>query len=273
MDQETVERVLQQQKSARQVFETSPQTFNSYSMLSHTYTTKRQHMDIIRAFIAINHNGGYIVKFKNETGNGWVYRTVKEPDLKQNILNSVITLTEPETQTTTDPDGNCTTITKNKINRIKPYKWIQDQTERAKFAQYYATRVYSKNDEVLSLYRLPPTEYEPELVREFIEFYESRVFNIRSLHEELASHAHRFRNPEVFIEKCFIHYSAEGNTGKSLLSAALALMYKTDAASFANVAIVPNQLENDRFNNYSKSRCCMLRRPKPQIISGIIWMP
>jgi hypothetical protein len=96
-----------------------------------------------------------------------------------------------------------------------------------------------------------PTEYKPELIQEFISLMESRSINTRSLHEELSSHAYRFRNPEAFIVKCFIHYSATGNTGKSFLAAALGAMYQTQGHSFANTAVVPKQLEEDQFNNWT----------------------
>jgi hypothetical protein len=117
------------------------------------------------------------------------------------------------------------------------------------FAKYRGVNLFSENPEILSMYRgIPETDYDKQLIVDFIEFMESRVISKQALHDELSAHAYRFRHPSEFIEKFFIRYEKDGNAGKSFFAACLASMYNTEACNFANVAVTPKQLESDQFD-------------------------
>jgi hypothetical protein len=100
-------------------------------------------------------------------------------------------------------------------------------------------KLFGSNPKYLNLFRPPCGKYIEGLAEKVISFFESRVKNPTALRELLSSHAYRFRHPNAFIEKCFIHFSKSGNTGKSLLAAILGLMY----GKYANTAAQQQQLE------------------------------
>ena len=88
---------------------------------------------------------------------------------------------------------------------------------------------------------------------EFIEFMRSRVENTESFNELIDSHAYRFRNPDVTIEKFFINYGEFGGEGKTLLNSALAKVY----TNMANVGVTQEQIERDQFNAWM-ARCLFI---------------
>lgn len=124
-------------------------------------------------------------------------------------------------------------------------KFIKEN--ESEFSIFDEVAIMGSNPRCLNLYRPPAGEYLEGIPEKIISFFESRVYNPIALHEELSSHAYRFRHPDSFIEKCFIHYSPNyGNTGKSLLAAILGFMYP----NFANVAVQQQQLTS-RFTGWA----------------------
>jgi hypothetical protein len=84
------------------------------------------------------------------------------------------------------------------------------------------------------------------MIEDWIAFMKTCVINEAGLLEELYSHAWRLRNPEDFISKFFIHYSKEGNTGKSFFVSCLASIY----GQLSNIGATPYQLSGDKFNSW-----------------------
>ena len=209
-------------------------TFNKYLANYHKFTTKYQHMNALSKCIAVNNDGGGYIR-KSVDGDNIVYQLISCALMKKEFNKKIVL-------PTTEKEKEKMKEQKKKVQDFKEYKLfnvIQDAEAEGKLMQFNGMSLTPSNSTVLWQYRPPTgTNYNKELIEEWIEFMRSRVIHERPLMEELYSHAYRFRNPAAFNEKFFVHYEAKGNSGKSFLAGCLALLYPR----LANVGTTPDQI-------------------------------
>lgn len=192
----------------------------------------------------------YVIKaYKN---NDVVYRTISATDLKTNYLNMV--------HSVTDKDGKSKSYPV--FNIVIDADYISNH-----MAKYHGVDILTNAPNVLSLYRPPMIDEDRidiPLIEHFIKYFEGRVYNLESLHEEFSAHAYRIRHPNVKIVKMFFHHAEEGGLGKSLLMSGFDTLYpglsmigvKSREASsdfagwmtqYLNIGF--EELENDEYRN------------------------
>ena len=216
-------------------FLASSYTIDNYKreVMTGTSITLAEHAEKIRSCIA-NSTLGYIVK-RDDPVVGFKYIEMIERDLK-NILSFNVPFKKEEKKI--DPNGN-EYVSKASIS----YKNVVDVIKNAETMppdmKYYNNLVMvSHSSDDLSLYIPPQGAVDVALARGLVDFMRSRIKNPRAFDELISSHAYRLRHPDAWIEKCFIHFSVEGNTGKSFLAAMLGSLYP----KLANVAVKHSQL-------------------------------
>lgn len=200
----------------RKFFTDNSESLNEYQENNTSLTTFEEHKEAIQQCVART-VGGFIIKTKTE--NDVEYKQIKRAGANDYLGFQISYQEGKKLKSTT-----C----------LKLVKEIESE-----LAFFDGMKIMGSNERFLNLFRPPCGQYITGLPEKIIKFFEKRVENPVALHECLSSHAYRFRYPNTFIEKCFIHYSPTGNTGKSLLAAILGLMYP----KFANVAVQQQQLE------------------------------
>jgi hypothetical protein len=200
----------------RKFFINNSESLNDYQECNVLFDTFEEHLEAIQKCIART-VGGFIIKMK--TDNDVEYKQIKRSNANDYLGFTITYMEKRKSKVTT-----C----------LKFVKEIESE-----LVYFDGMRIMGSNKRFLNTYRPPCGKYIEGLPERIIEFFEKRIENKGALHECLSSHAYRFRYPSTFIEKCFIHYSPTGNTGKSLLAAILGLMYP----NFANVAAQQQQLE------------------------------
>ena len=220
--------ITEQQKKARHIFLTSDYTLDDYQLECATFTTKAKHEKKLAQCIAVL-RGAYIVKYSDKESR-CRFHQLKKADLQGGILDQFTWLGNGE--------------------QYKPISMsLQDSRFQSKLAHFSNVKMYSADDDVLSLFVPPsikPEELVIEKVEDFIKFYaETRILNPEAFYEELSAHAFRFRHPNTNISKVFIHYTEEPNTGKTLLSSVLGSMYPHFSASGASATLL-----SDTFNDW-----------------------
>ena len=215
-------------------FVSSNYTFNDYLKNYHKFTTKSQHIDALSKCIAANiEDGGYIRK--SADGRNVVYQLISCGKLKKEFNKKIIL-------PTTEKEKEKMREQKKKVQDFKEYKLVdivQDAETDGKLMQFDGMSLTPNSSSVLWQYRPPVgTNYNKELIEEWLAFMKSRVVHDKPLMEELYSHAARFRDPTIFNEKFFVHYEEGGNSGKSFLAGCLGEMYPR----LANVAATPDMI-------------------------------
>ena len=199
-------------------FETSTKTVDEYKERLSPDMTAQEHAMWLMETVAMT-TEGYIVR-RRRGENGCYLQETSEMNLKK-ILNFVIAL-ENEVITT---KGTTTTTTKQ-IKKYNIMSLITDITLRPEMKFYDGMELFTTDPHKLSRY-IPPThpDIDTSRAKNWIEFLRTLVHNPRAFDEEISSHAFRLRYSETFIEKCFVHHSKKGNTGKSTLAWTLSLLY------------------------------------------------
>lgn len=198
-------------------FETSTRTIDAYKESVNANMRADEHAEWIRETVAIT-TEGFIVRRRHN--NGFYLAELNENGLRT-ILNFTIAI---ETETvSTKGDTRTTTIN---IRKYKIMDLITDISMRPDMKFYDGMELFTSDPHKLSRY-VPPIypEIDTAWAKRWLEFLRSLVSNQRAFDEEISSHAFRLRYPETFIEKCFVHYSKKGNTGKTTLAWTLSLLY------------------------------------------------
>ena len=195
------------------VFRLSPMTLTDYLEQEPRFTTIEQHEQALRQCIARTVRG-FIVKYRERA-------SFRYEILNGTQLASILSFFMPYTKTTpahTSSAGRAIAA-KTTEARYNPYKdSLTNARYQVQLAFFGETALISADPHVLSLYVPPTGPYDRNIIVRFIQFMESRVNNPQALHEELSAHAFRSRNPDIFIRKVFIHYSAQGNSGKTFFA-------------------------------------------------------
>ena len=198
-------------------------------------------------------NTGFVVKMRFK---GLInYEEVKRSNLNE-YFGFLVHYYTPSSDD--DDDDEDKTPKSEKLSKI-----IERYENR--LAMFDGFDIISDEAEMLSIYRPPKGTYIKGLAERFIQIFEKQVKNKESFHEMLSSHAYRFRHPGAFIEKCFIYFSSEGNTGKSLLSAIIGSMYHRFGAPALRISQVSEdkngfltdylyahieELQNEQYRNH-----------------------
>ena len=214
-------------------FETSTRTVDEYKRSITEDMTFEEHAQWLLETIAES-TCGFIVR--RERRSSFYYQEIDDRTFSK-MLNKKLTVYKKVT--TLDSKG-CT------VTKETPYvkhivDLVNDPSLGVKLMYYDGMELYSADPHILSRYvppQIPSDSSVDELAIKVIDFMRSRVKNPRAFDEEISSHAYRLRYPETFIEKCFVHYSKEGSTGKSFLAGLLSMMYP----KLANINVHHNQL-------------------------------
>ena len=188
--------------------------------------------------VAIHLGKGYIVRTLKDgkITNECVSRTTFQQNYKINVEYRP---TEAEKQKMKDNHH----AVKDTISS-DTYKLVISPKFKNYATKYKDVSIMSNDKEILSMYRPPAkTQYKPDLIEEWMQFYYDVLYNEEPFTELLDSLAARFRNPNTFIEKFFINYG-KGHNGKSFLTYCLSLLFP----NYSNVAVQLEQIENDMFN-------------------------
>ena len=200
-------------------FMNSTYTINQYLRDVSTFTSLAQHEEHLRLFIAYM-PAGFIMKEKGKQETGFRYKILDVLELRK-YLNFKC---EFRTAGVNPQTGKQTT----KIVKYSPLNSINNAQYLGKMAYFDYVDLYTDRPDVLSLYRppeIPEDQINEELAKKFIAYFETRVTNPEAFHEELSAHAYRFRHPDARFAKVFVHYSHNGNSGKSLLTAIFDMLY------------------------------------------------
>jgi hypothetical protein len=217
------------EQDPREIFQKSELTLRKFEAIAGTLGDKPAFVDAFRQFIA-RVQGGYILKVS--AGNRAEYREITTRDLGNYIRGSRI-LKEEVVEMTIDESGNRQLIRKTQPTK-KPVKFhtiLDDSTIWHRFASFDGVRTMTRDPDYLSMWRPPVGRYITGYTQRVIRFFEGQVSNKEGLHQEIRAHAALLRNPDVFLEQVFIHYSEAGYTGKSLLAHFLGLPFGKYAAS------------------------------------------
>jgi len=209
------------------------------------FKTLSQMLYKFKQCLAINTHGGYIIKLHSEEDNKTIqFQCIKEKELNDQHLNINFEFdsTEEEKEKMRNQHKKVQdTYNINSSKLLKQAKYI------SQFDSFDGIALLSSNPKVLQLYNPPAeTQYDKQLILDWIAFMKTLIHNTDAFDELLKSHAYRFRNPDDFIEKFFVNYGT-GNNGKSFLVACLAKIYP----GLANSAVRQEQIENDTFNAWT----------------------
>ena len=239
-----------------QLFTEFKTTIGDYKDKSRQFKEVEKHRGMLVKCVAISQTG-YIVKYK--VGESFRYKEITPNELKNQLdglgfYKKELTKIDPKT-------GE-----EKKEMLTLPYKAYEDIRGilRPHLAYFHRTELFSDDEGVLSRYVPPMGEANDELAKKFITFFENRVNNPEALHDLLSSHAYRLRHPSAKIEKCFISYSPEGNSGKTFLASVIDMLYpdlsvlgarENEAKSEFNGLLYDNlnvnfeELENENYRN------------------------
>ena len=209
------------------------------------FKTLSQMLYKFKQCLAINTHGGYIIKLHSEEDNKTIqFQCIKEKELNDQHLNINFEFdsTEEEKEKMRNQHKKVQdTYNINSSKLLKQAKYI------SQFDSFDGIALLSSNPKVLQIYNPPAeTQYDKQLILNWIHFMKTLIHNTDAFYELLKSHAYRFRNPDDFIEKFFVNYGT-GNNGKSFLVACLAKIYP----GLANSAVRQEQIENDTFNAWT----------------------
>ena len=227
-------------------FKSSSYTINQFNRDVSTFKTIAQLINKIKLCVAINTNGGYIVKQldNDESGNeikNIVFNVIGKNELL-NIINAdtfSYDATEEDKQKMRDAHKKVTDRISIKISKL-----VTDSQYLDNFDKYDGVALLTNCNTVLQIYNPPATTtYDKQLIVDWITFMKSLLNNPIAFDELLYSHAYRFKHPSEFIEKFFINYG-KGHNGKSYLAACFESIYP----HLANVAATQTQIESDTFN-------------------------
>ena len=203
-----------------QVFQQSPFTLTDYLERKAHYTTIQEHEDALKQCVALAF-GVYVVKRRERL-------SFRYEILNGSQLGNILDFYMPYRRTVPSHTSAAGRAIAEKTSEGK-YNPFKDSIKNAIFQRQLAffgeTALMSSDPQVLSLYVPPTGEYNRAIIERFIHFMESRVNNPEALHEELTAHAYRFRHEDAFIRKVFVHFAAEGKTGKTFLANAFHLLY------------------------------------------------
>jgi len=237
--------------SSQELFETTPYTFDEYLMDMDKFEYLDDHINALRKCIAINTRGGFLVK-DYDTKMKWYNFTPTTRTMLKERASIIFTykLTEKQMNEKLEQQRkNHRKLDASPEESISLIKLLERTTFTRSLAKYMGVELMSNNPLTLQLWHPPKGSYDRQLAIDFIDFMKTRVLNEKPLMEEFYSHAYRFRHPEVFIEKFFIHFEEGGHAGKSFLPACLAKMYGRD---FYNIAVDSNQLTKDDKNAWQE---------------------
>ena len=215
--------------TAKEIFLNSTRSIDEYKATVNAETTPAEHSRWLQETVAQT-TEGYIVRRKR--GSGYYYKEIPELTLRK-ILNFTITVSETK--------GDKSVVRKWKIVDL-----LTDLNARPELATYNGMDMITSDPFKLSRYVPPIGPENNEWAKSWLDYLRTRVNNVRSFDEEISSHAYRLRYPDSFIEKCFVHYSRKGNTGKSTLAWTLGLLYPT----LANVSVAHSQL-TEKINGWT----------------------
>ena len=226
--------------SAKESFVDGDFTIDDYRRHASMYKTRYQHLNALARCIAGTTHNDYIVK--EYSGENIIYKLIPHVQIHKSVLNFMIEYeaSEADKNSMRDSKKKISDTVTMKASKILNYVHMLDD-----FKQYSGMSLRPSSRELWS-YRPPlKTDYNPTLIREWIDFMRSRVVNDKPLMEELYSHAFRLRNPSTFIEKFFIH-RGPGSAGKSFFAGGLAQLYP----GLANIAVKTDQVTKDMFNSW-----------------------
>ena len=178
-------------------FKNSLVTIDEYKQHIKPTMTANQHVESLRQCLART-TKGWIVKRRRF--NGYYYEELSNSELF-NILSFEIKYE-----------------ILGKKKKINIFGYINQVEIVSRFQYYDSLELFTSDSNKLSRYVPPIGERDDKWAQRWLEFMRSRVNNPRAFDEEISAHAYRLRYPQTFIEKCFVHYSKEGHTGKSTLA-------------------------------------------------------
>ena len=235
--------------SVEQFYE-SDETLESFQTKFPYFNTRAEGEDALREVVALT-TDGFMVKRQNEWC-GYTYEQKSFDELKK-LFFAYIEVKDNEHS--------------KKTKRWYPWQSLGDGDFHRRMARFTSISLMSERSGVLSLFKPPmlvsDDEYQPERVKTLISFLESRVLDPKALHEELSTHAYRFRHPDARFAKVFIHYATTGGTGKTFLMNLFGMLYQgfcftgkeADAKDRFNswmgqtLLVGFEELENDNFRN------------------------
>ena len=219
-------------------FQTSTHTIDEYKELQiQREFTAQEHVQWLMETVAQT-TKGYI--FKRRRGSGYWLEEITADAVIKRMLNFDITLAHKTTTTV-----GVTSTTKTTLKHYKAYAFVAS-AEHPKLMAYDALEMFTSDPHRLSRYVPPIGPANDDWAERWINYLRSRVVNQRAFDEEISSHAYRLRYPSTFIEKCFVHHSVEGNTGKSTLAWTLSLLYP----KLANINVRHDQL-TEKINGWT----------------------
>ena len=234
-------------------FESGNYTFEQYQNQSFMFKTMWEHLNALSKCIAKNNkDGGYIKK--TFVGENVVYECISTSRLSKEFKDK-------RRLPTSDEEKQKMREQKKAVKEFKEYRIIEllEEAEMRGMLMRYNGISLHHTKGTLWQYRPPKTtKYNKELIEKWLEFMKSRVVYEDPLMEELYAHAYRFRNPDAFNVKFFVHYEAEGNAGKSFLAGSLAEMYP----NLANVALKPAQLTEKHCTTFVENLIVHLEEPE-----------
>ena len=217
-------------------FRTSPYTINDFADELHTFTSLSELISKLTLCVAKHKTNGYIIKQvseEEEDHGAIIFQHIKHSELSNSIGDLYRTFETP------DEKGK----TKN-VKYVIGHLLKNADSVFGQIKKYDGIALMSTNKKYLNLYEPPPkTNYNKQLIIDWIEFIKGLLKHEEPFIELLNSHAWRFKHPLDYIEKFFVNYG-KGHNGKSHMAACLAKMYP----NLSNVGIRQEQLEKDLFN-------------------------
>ena len=205
--------------SSKKEFEQSTLTWYDVVTSITDETTPKTIVDGIFSCTAKMTGGGYILREKQSTGYTYVAKTSLEI---RDIFSMNLKINNGQS-----------------IKTRKLYDIINDKEFNARWKYYTGVKLMSADSYILCLY-VPPLHPQADVqkAKDLVEFLRSRVKNPRAFDEYCSSHAFRLRNRNAFIEKVFVFFSIQGNTGKSFTASMFGLLYP----NLANTGVKHSQL-------------------------------
>ena len=196
--------------------------------------TVEDHLKWLSETVAIM-TEGYIIK-RRDAAAGFKYEEIDGEKLSKKVFNIRF---DAEFDLGVDEKGKPKKVTK----KITSMYFLQEAAYQSYFQKYDDLELFTDEPNKLSRFIPPAGDVDKDLAKRIIEFFRNkRIKNPRAFDELISSHAYRLRYPNAFIEKIFVYYSKQGNTGKSFLAGLLAMMYP----GYANVQIKHNQVIEDK---------------------------
>lgn len=222
---------MESEKSIQIAFQTVPYSFDAFNrwLYSNPEAPVQEVASNLRSCIART-TKGFIIKRQME--NSWRYEMVPMSQAKT-LFGFMVPIEVP-----TETVVNKQVVKFNKKEYKSLFAVLTNPLLAPQLAFYNDLELMSSDPNILSAYVPPQGDYDDEFAKELIEFMRSRVRNKRAFDDEISSHAYRLRHPEAFIEKCYVHHSTQGKTGKSFLVETLSLLYP----HLANVGVKHTQL-------------------------------